>query len=335
MILRNAVAAVPFPVLGDVLNWMVQADPFGRGIDPVDRLVVSSLVRLIMSETANTWTSLQPVASGEFGEAATRLLRQGLRLGNQLLPFAAETSGALARSGVAMEGPVRMMQQSSAERLAASQAPGILKPGVAVASAKAAMTPNPFRDPMRMMLEAQVEKNPAKYEEGMRYFVRALQEKNAERIKRGQDPITLEEQLRASSEGYVPFKYTAPGATQTEIASAMAAVPESSRQAIMERQAMVSNVRGGEEVRLGVQPRGQSASGGGGGGGGLPTSSLRLPGIGRVSVGGGGGGGGSRLSRSRRRRPRLTLGGRGRNLSRLRVRRLRSPRNRLLRRRRA
>ena len=335
MVLRSGATVVPFPYLSDALNVMLEADPFGRGFDPTSRAVIASLATLLIGESVSAWTAIKPALSGEFGEAATRIGRQAVRLGITLAPWGAEMAGQLARAGIALEGPVRLMQQNSAAQQAASLQPGMLKPGGIVASAKSATTPSPFRDPIRMMLEAQAEKNPAKYQEAMGYFVRALQEKNAERIKRGQEPISLEEQLRASSEGYVPFKYLAPGATQTEIASAMALAPEASRQAILERQAMVSNIRGGEEVRLGVQPRGQTSGGGGGGGGAsLPSSSLRLPGIGRVSVGGGGGGGTSRPSRSRRR-PRLTLGGRGRNLSRLRVRRLRSPRNRLLRRRRA
>ncbi|MFN3077451.1 MAG: hypothetical protein ABT940_11315 [Alphaproteobacteria bacterium] len=332
-LVRDGIAAFPVPLVPEFFNLFLNVDPFGKGFDPAGASFVGSVLQAIVSEAVTAGTTIRAFVKGEtLDDAIARTTRQAVNIVSRYGPGAKELYAWLGAAGIDyFEGRQKALQERSAERFALSLNPDLARRGGAASSARAALTMSPSREPVRMLVEAAKTGNTEQYQQAMRMLQVDWQSRNKENAEAGRKLIEWDDYLRSVTETSIPFRTSAQRRpTEAETANMLAAMTPDQRQRVTEQVAAVEAIRGTP-----VTISSREASSGGGGGAALPTSSLRLPGIGRVSVGGGGGGGGSRLSRSRRRRPRLTLGGRGRNLSRLRVRRLRSPRNRLLRRRRA
>lgn len=333
-LVRDGISVIPVPLVPETLHLFLNVDPFGKGFDGVAASFFGSALQAVISEAVTAGTTIRALAKGEAVEdAVARTERQAINAASRWVPGAKELFALLGAAGVDFfEGRQKALQERSAERFALSLNPDLARRGGAASSARAALTMSPSREPVRMLVEAAKTGNTEQYQQAMRMLQVDWQSRNRENAEAGRKLIEWDDYLRSVTESSIPFRTSAQRRpTEAETSNMLAAMSPDQRQRVAEQVAAVEAIRG---TPVTISSRETSGGGGGGGGASLPSSSLRLPGIGRVSVGGGGGGGTLRPSRSRRR-PRLTLGGRGRNLFRLRVRRLRSPRNRLLRRRRA
>ena len=338
---RDMVGAISIPWVPDILSVFVEVDPFGKSLDPSDRTPLLSFIRLLVGEAVTfgtTWAGPQSVS-----DKAYLTGRQAREFAIRQIPLGKEFAGMAARTGLALEGRQAAVQASSASRRGLSQVPDQQRSGGASASARLALNPSPYREPVRIMMEAQAERDDEKYQRGFRMFVAAHNQANVEAAARGIAPTELEDRLRTATESLIPFRAGAKSRlTEPEVVGAIRALSPEGQQTIADQVARVSAIRGGAPVEL-ASTRGSSGGGGnaapspaslGGGSGGSAYSAAMPPMAAAFSGGGGGGGGGGSRGGGGGQLSRRASGGQVPRVrrSRLRVRRLRPLRNRLRRR---